>query len=90
MKNIINKHKSIIFLNGALPNKKLISLLDTNVPIVAADGATAVTNQFANACTAGNSLVAYSAQVVSGNVYLQGTATNNSTIIRLHKNYQAI
>jgi hypothetical protein len=58
--------------------------------IIVSDGTIVETNQFANACTAGNSLVAYSAQVIAGNVYLQGTATNNNTIVRLHKNYQAI
>lgn len=41
MKNIINKHKSIIFLNGTSPEKKLIRFLNTNVPIIAADGAAA-------------------------------------------------
>lgn len=39
MKNIINKHKSIIFLNGTRPDKKLIHFVNTNVPIIAADGA---------------------------------------------------
>ena len=58
--------------------------------IISSDGTAAVSNQFANACTAGNSLVAYGATVIAGSVYLQGTATNNNTIVRLHKNYQAI
>jgi thiamine pyrophosphokinase len=39
MLNIINKHKSIIFLNGTGPNKKLLQLLNTSTPIIAADGA---------------------------------------------------
>ena len=58
--------------------------------IVSSDGTIAESNQFANVCTAGNSLVTYSATVIAGNVYLQGTAANNNTIVRLRKNYQAI
>jgi hypothetical protein len=58
--------------------------------IVVTDGTAAVVNQYANARSAGNSLVAYSATVAGGVAYLQGTATNNNTIVRLHKNYQAI
>ena len=39
MKNILNKHKSIIVLNGRLPEKKLFRGINIQVPIVAADGA---------------------------------------------------
>lgn len=39
MKNIINKHKSIIVLNGTVLHKKVIQFLNTDVPIIAADGA---------------------------------------------------
>ncbi|NGX32988.1 MAG: hypothetical protein K1060chlam4_01047 [Candidatus Anoxychlamydiales bacterium] len=36
---ILNSYKSIIFLNGAFPNKKLFDYIDLNVTIIAADGA---------------------------------------------------
>jgi thiamine pyrophosphokinase len=38
MRNIINSHRSIIFLNGAF-SKELINLVNTKVPLIAADGA---------------------------------------------------
>ena len=37
--SIINSHKSIIFLNGTFPEKKIFNFLNTNVPLIAADGA---------------------------------------------------
>ena len=58
--------------------------------LIVSNGTNVITNQFANTSTAANSLVAYSAQITSGTAYLQGAATNNNTIVRLHKNYQAI
>ena len=58
--------------------------------LIVSNGTNVITNQFANTATAANSLVAYSAQITSGTAYLQGAATNNNTIVRLHKNYQAI
>lgn len=36
---ILRSFKSIIFLNGEIPNKKLFDYLNLNVPIIAADGA---------------------------------------------------
>ncbi|HEU64563.1 MAG: hypothetical protein KR126chlam4_00858 [Candidatus Anoxychlamydiales bacterium] len=36
---ILNSYKSIIFLNGDFPNKKLFDFIDLNVTIIAADGA---------------------------------------------------
>ncbi|NGX44845.1 MAG: hypothetical protein K1060chlam3_01020 [Candidatus Anoxychlamydiales bacterium] len=36
---ILNSYKSIIFLNGDFPNKKLFDYLDLNVTIIATDGA---------------------------------------------------
>ena len=37
---IINSHRSIIILNGEQPAKELFTLFNTDVPIIAADGAT--------------------------------------------------
>jgi len=39
MKNIINSHKSIIFINGNFLEKKILNLINTKVPLIAADGA---------------------------------------------------
>jgi thiamine pyrophosphokinase len=36
---IINRHRSIIILNGEQPAKELFALLNTKVPVIAADGA---------------------------------------------------
>lgn len=36
---IINKHRSIIVLAGTLPDKKILNMLNTSLPIIAADGA---------------------------------------------------
>lgn len=41
MLNILNKHKSIIVLNGTAPDKTLLAHVCTQVPIIAADGAAA-------------------------------------------------
>ena len=38
MRNIINSHSSIIFINGAF-SKELVNLVNTKVPLIAADGA---------------------------------------------------
>lgn len=46
VKKIINFHKSIIFLNGTFPEKKMFSFLNTNVPLIAADGAIQKMYQF--------------------------------------------
>jgi len=37
---IINRHQSIIILNGEQPTKALFTLINTSMPIIAADGAT--------------------------------------------------
>lgn len=39
VKKIFNSHKSVIFLKGSCPNKKLLNLINFNVPLIAADGA---------------------------------------------------
>lgn len=39
VQKILNSYKSIIFLKGEFPNKKLFDYLDLTVPIIAADGA---------------------------------------------------
>ncbi|NGX34749.1 MAG: hypothetical protein K1060chlam1_01103 [Candidatus Anoxychlamydiales bacterium] len=39
VQKILNSYKSIIFLNGEIPNKKLFDYINLNVPIIAADGA---------------------------------------------------
>ena len=36
---IINSNRSIIVLNGEQPDKRLLTLINTKVPIIAADGA---------------------------------------------------
>ena len=36
---IINSHKSILFLNGTMPDKKILNVLNTKVPLIASDGA---------------------------------------------------
>lgn len=38
MKNIINSHKSILFLDGLI-DKKMLTSINMNVPLIAADGA---------------------------------------------------
>lgn len=38
-KTVINSHKSIIFLNGELPSDAFLDLINTDVPLIACDGA---------------------------------------------------
>jgi thiamine pyrophosphokinase len=46
VKRVINSHKSIIFLNGTFPEKKMFNFLNTDVPLIAADGAIQKMYQF--------------------------------------------
>jgi len=71
------------------------TIKDTNIRqickvYVVHDNSTATFDQVSNVATSGNSLIAFSATVSSGNVLLQGNATNNNTIIRMKKLYQSI
>ena len=54
------------------------------------DGVTASITEFGVVSTAGNVLVNYSANIVSGNLKLYANTTNANTIIRLDSIYQAI
>jgi hypothetical protein len=58
--------------------------------MVVHDGVTATRVVFGVVSTSGNSLVSYSANVVSGNATLYATPANANTTIRIDKNYQAI
>jgi len=58
--------------------------------IVVHDGSTAYRNVYGVISTSGNALVSYTATVSSGNVLLRATTTNDDTIFRIAKNYQAI
>jgi thiamine pyrophosphokinase len=39
LEKILNSYKSIIFLNGDFPDKKIMATLNTHLPMIAADGA---------------------------------------------------
>jgi hypothetical protein len=53
-------------------------------------GGAATVLQYSNVCTAGNSLVAFGAQM-SGNIaQLTATTTNANTVLRIKRNYQAL
>jgi hypothetical protein len=53
-------------------------------------GGAATALQYSNVCTAGNSLVAFSAQMTGNIAQLTATTTNANTILRIKRNYQAI
>ncbi len=58
--------------------------------IIVHDNSTAYRNVYGVISTSGNALVNYSATVSSGNVLLQATTTNDNTIFKIAKNYQAL
>jgi len=57
---------------------------------LATDGAATVVSQFGNACTAGNSLVAFSGGFSGGSAQLRATTSDNNTILRISKLYQPL
>jgi hypothetical protein len=58
--------------------------------LVVTDGSNAYLTTYGNVNTAGNTLSTFSATLSSGNVLLQATTTNNNTILRIKRDYQAV
>jgi hypothetical protein len=58
--------------------------------LVVTDGTNAYVTPYGITSTAGNTLVTFGGTVSSGNVNFQATTTNNNTILRMNKVYQAI
>jgi hypothetical protein len=57
---------------------------------LATDGTATVVEQFGNACTAGNSLVAFSGGFSGSSAQLRATTSDNNTILRIAKLYQPL
>jgi hypothetical protein len=66
------------------------NIRETAKILIVQDGTTATRVVYGVVCTAGNTLVTYSANISSGATRIYGTPTNSGTIFRVKKNYQAI
>jgi hypothetical protein len=66
------------------------NIRDISKVLVVHDGSFAYLTLVSNICTSSNTLTTFTAIENSGNIILRGTTTNNNTVLRIRKQYQAI